>query len=485
MQLSPAILLAALWATPAMGTEVIWTSTPSQEDATLVGDQAGATQGALKPIDLRAAATSWSEADDAAYKNLDNTLTQVRAYETKLDGELLIMRDLAGAIARVGLVRDDSDRGKVYAALAYQGFAVNRYFDTTLADAPEAEPYRMDLQGLAIEKPWFDAVALDPTREVTPYDIAEAPQRVAYGIAADMVVSALPASFTPVDLPENGTIFVDGRQATPGSAGNIKLVPGRHLIHVTLRDRVIARWDVRLDPGQALEAGPELKQADWTDFLDGISADSTVPAALGPHLDAFGGEIWIATPTDKRPNVFAVTADGVTAVQIDKPKGAGANEDKGSLSLTVGAASGWFYSGDFFTQAPSADNHTRATVNAVHGQLFASVDMDVSLLRVSAGIDTSYTLGQTHFALTGANSWRVRPYPHVGVGVKLAQVTLGYLMPYHPGVGARITVPLTGPVELRASGLYGLPGERSYPDSIQTYFTQRVTTANLGVGIRL
>ena len=66
------------------------------------------------------------------------------------------MRDLQGPIDAISLVRGDEDRDALFAALAYQGFAVNRYFDTALADDPTAEPYRASWDGWVVERPWLD-----------------------------------------------------------------------------------------------------------------------------------------------------------------------------------------------------------------------------------------------------------------------------------------------------------------------------------------
>ena len=198
-------MLMSLWlamALPAHSAEVVWLAPPDDEQAAYVAEQADAQQPHLNAIGLRAAATAWSDQDRDAFTTLDTVLQDVRSYETKFDGELVIMRDLADPIADIQLVRDESERGKLYAALAYQGFAVNRYFDTALAEDEQAAPYREELNGVTIERPWHDAVALDPDRNVTPYDIAEAPQRVNYGKVQEIVRDALPASLVPIGIPE-------------------------------------------------------------------------------------------------------------------------------------------------------------------------------------------------------------------------------------------------------------------------------------------
>ena len=466
----------------AHATEVVWLEPPSDADRDLVADQAGATRGPLEPIDLRAAATAWSDTDQQAYDALEAALADARTYEKKLDGELVIMRDLAAPLENITIIRNENDRSNVYAALAYQGFAVNRFFGEGLADDEQAAPYRVDLNGVVVERPWMDAVALDPEREVTPYDIAEAPQRVAYGKVAEVVNQALPASLSPSGLPDGAKLIVDGRETPVGPAGNIKLVPGRHLVHIALDGRVIARWAVDLSAGAAKEMGPELDDDAWMSFLSGLADGGEVPAGLAPALKAMGGEVWIARPSDKEPEVFAVRADGMSAVAIERPKPE--REGNRKVSLVLGVHSGWFYSGDFYKQRYDEVEHNDEAVNASSLSMLTVGELGSGILAISAGVQTWYTLGEDHFALVDDKRYRVRPYFHLGMGLKYLQVTGGYLLPYHPAAGARAAIPLVGPLELHGSGILGFKGTLDREDSDTNYKSEMIRSVQGGLGLR-
>lgn len=449
-------MLLTLLTLPALAAEVVWLSPPSDEDRARVAQQAGAKGPPLEPIDLLAAATRWTADDERALEALDRTLAHSRRYEGQLDGEVLILRDLDGPLARIGAIRDDADRSRVFAALLYQGFAANR-----LGDASEAAPYRAVVNGEPIERPWLDAIALDPEREATPYEIAEAPQRVAYNQARARLAGVLPATLTPKGLPEQARLVVDGRTVEPGPSGNVKVRPGRHLVHVELDGRIVGRWDARVASGDDVIVTLPLSKAVLTDLVDAAVSNRPLPGEIGALVKALGGEVWLATPGDKAPSVWSLTPTAVTEVELERA--ATERGDGAPVELSVGALGGWLSSGDFYAQDPANAPRTRATVNAIALGGWASADVAFGPVRLGAGVDLLATTGAHHAALTGDGATRLRPVPHVAAGVKVAQVTAGYLFPYHPALGARARLPL-GPVELRLQGWYGLPADRSRPD---------------------
>ena len=79
---------------------------------------------------------------------------------------------------------------------------------------------------------------------------------------------------------------------------------------------------------------------------------------------------------------------------------------------------------------------------------------------------------------------RLRPVPHVSVGVGPATVSVGYVFPYHPAVGGRGAIPLPGPLELRWMGWFGLPGSRDR-DGADPYDLKPLGMAAGGIGLRL
>jgi len=471
----------------ALGAEVVWLDAPSDDDREAVTEAAHATGPSLDIADLRAAATRFSPDDEAALRNLDAALEGARAYESQLDGELLILRDLAPSIAAVTVLRDDKDSDRLFAALAYQGFAVNRLWGDDLAAASEAGAYRSTVNGRALERPWLDAIALDPAREITPYDIAEAPQRVAYDDTREQVRAVLPATLTPRGFPKNAILVVDGRQTKPGPAGNIKVTPGRHLAHLLVGGLIAERWDVRLAPGEDASLTPAVPEPVWRAFIDGVAPGAAIPPEVQPLINALDGDVWLARTSDR--NVEILRTSGALLEPVDAKRrsrsaparGAGGRSDDGlAFTLVVGVLGGWLNSDDFYLQEVSNAPRTIKTVNSGALGGFVSGDFDFGLLRVGAGVDTLITPGAFHTARVGDADIRVRPLPHIAIGVPWAQATAGYLFPYHPALGARARVPV-GPLELRALGWAGLGTTRSRTDGTE-WVGKPVFTAALGVG---
>lgn len=467
----------------AQAAEVVWLEPPLGDDATWVGELAGATRGPLLVADLRSAATDWRPADDAALGALSDALEAVRMYETRLDGELVIMRELDRADAAVGAVRSEAHREARFKVLAYQGFAVERYFGANLS-ASEAAPYVVDLgDGRRVARPWADAVASHPTREVTPYDIAEAPQRVAFGAARAEVLGVLPAAFVPTGLPDGARLFVDGAPATPGPTGSVRVPPGRHLAHLELDGRIVDRFDVRLAPGEERAIAPSLADADLTGWLAAVRRGEAPapPAGLRPHVAALGGEVWLAVPGEDVA-VWVLTGDAVAERDVERPKPP--REQDGGWSVAVGVGAGWLASGNFALDAPGA-TFDRATVNAGTVAASAAFDYDRGTVRVGAGVEVAVPLGEDHVARYGGDrTLRARPYPFVAAGLRPVQATLGWVFPHHPTVGLRAQLPLTGDLEVGGSYWLGIPTLRAR-DGAADYVSKPLYAANVGVTWRL
>jgi hypothetical protein len=486
------IALASTLAGTADAAEVIWLSPPPDEaTARLVGEQAGATRGPLAPIDLRAAGTDWGKPDDAAYATLAQTLSDVRQYETKLDGELLIMDELSGPIAGIGIVRNETDRKALFSALAYQGFAIDRYFADTLASDDRAAPYRTEMDGLVVAMPWADAIALDTERQVTPYDIAEAPQRVMYAKVMDQVKRSLPARVVPKDLPVGGHLFADGKEVTAAAAGSIALVPGRHLLHFEKDGHVLARWDVRLASAAKLDLSLPVDDATWDGFVAGLKTDTAppIPYGVAPSIAALGGEVWTVDVTTDAKGKRVVRAWKLTptgaepvTVALAAPMGAVPGEE-GKWSALAAVEGGWLASGDFYNDDPLDVPNTKAAVNAGTVVLDVGFDRDFGILRAGVGLTTTATLGEYHVAHYGDSATRIRPYPYLAFGVRWAQLTVGYLFPHNPGFGLRGTVPLAGPLELVAGGTLGL-GTTVTRDDLSLWEGLPVYSAQVGLGFR-
>lgn len=466
----------------AHAADVVWLSPPDDTTRAAVLAAAGGTE--LDAIELRASASDASDADQAAFKALAAALETVRPYEQQLDGELLIMRDLQRPIESVTLLRDEGDRSALFAALAYQGFAVDRFFGDDLSSSDDAAMYRVEYAGTFAPTPWRDAVALEPERNVSAYDIAEAPQRVRYGAVQQLVGEQLPASLIPGTLPKGSALMVDGRAASADATGSIKVAPGRHLAHVQHGDRVLQRWDLALQPGAQADLEVAVSDGVWKAFVDQLADGGTAPDALLPLFEA-RGDVWFARPGAKSPTVFLVDASGSIRSETVEMTPTGGTDDRTSSrpGIQLGLVGGWTGSHDFYYQNPTVEP-TAGTVNAATVGGSAGVEVPLGPVQVAAGIDVLVPLGADHAAQTGGDSMRLRPVPHVAVGLRPASVAVGYAFPYHPAVGLRGSVPLVGPLELRWLGWYGLPTTASREGSAD-YSYRPLGMAAGGVGVRL
>lgn len=446
--LSTLIVALGLGAAPATAAEVVWLTEPNPAEAARVSAIAGAKGTPITGIAFRAAATDASPDDTLAWRRLETTLAAVRAFESRLDGEGLIMRDLAGPIAAITLLQSDNDRARLRQALAYQGFAVHRFAQESLATDAQFADYRVDVNGQTLVSAWVDAAGLDPSYTVTAYDIAEAPERIAYGATAKVVADALPATISANNLP-GGTLYLNGTPHTVDSSGLIRVPPGRHLLHLQSAGHILARWELRLNASESATLAMPIDDNTWKDALARLDEGPT-PRALVPSVQALGGEVWIARDNRGSTKVLRVTPDGVTAVALPRPSER--SDTDGTLMISTSVGGGWMWSGDFLASHPDAPA-TFGTVNAFMPEVAVELTARAGLLVVDAGASLWVPLGTHQTARYGDNELRPRPMPFVAAGLPWVRALGGYLFPHHPLVGLRAELPLKGnQLALRAEG---------------------------------
>jgi hypothetical protein len=479
-----------LWGAPAVAAEVVWVGAADPAFEAQVLALAKPSRAPLSLNDLLGADGDRRLADRTGAEALDRALQAVRAYESRLDGELVIMDDLERALGNVQVIANDADRERIFRALAYQGFAVHRFFEGTLASDPRAEPYRVVVNDLAWVRPWAQAIALDPSRELTPYDIAETPQRVAYAEQSKTYGrEVLPGTLVLNDggwAGQGGTFTIDGR---PDASSEIKLLPGRHWVHLTVGGRVMDLARVDVIAGKTTSFTPAQTAATWASWSSAVARGET-PAPDAAVLDdvrALGGEVWFVVDGPKARKVLALSVDGgwrEVAVETGRsPRGSGGSEESGGLSLAAGLGVGWMYSGDFYTQNPGVAPHTVGTVNSAVLDLDLQAAYDAGPARVVVGLDTWLPPGEHHVALSGDGAWRLRPVPYIGSGIRYAQIHLGFAFPYHLSVGAAASVPVYGALEVQARAWYGLPGTLNRQNG-SSYDLGALSTVQVGVGGR-
>lgn len=487
-------LLGVSAAPVAHAAEVVFLSEDiSPEARAAIERAAGAERSGLQATDLLAASGQALALDRAPYESLEQALKEVRAYETRLDGELIIMQDLGRALDDVAYVGSTADRDMLFAALTYQGFAVHRFFEDTLGDDPRGADHRTELNGLVYVKPWAHALAIEPEREISPYEVAEAPQRIAYTQQTTRYgTEVLPGTLLVDDkgwFEQGGSLVVDGR---PVSGTDHKLLPGMHWAHVVVDGRVLDAHSFTVSPGQTTAwTLPQAPNA-WRTWIRSVEVGQSAPpdAAVKADVRALGGEVWFVYEGKKGPqiNALAVSSDGEAAWRtVEAPTTGGRSpsdtDDDGGLSFAVGLGGGWVYSGDFYTQDPVNVDHDVGSVNAVSTDLDIHAAYDVGTFRAAVGVHTALTLGEDHVALTGSTETRVRPYIYAAAGLPWVQMSLGYLMPYHLALGPQVTLPVWEGLELRGSLIVGLPGSMQR-DEAPPYETQPYSSATVGVAWR-
>ena len=179
-----------------------------------------------------------------------------------------------------------------------------------------------------------------------------------------------------------------------------------------------------------------------------------------------------------------MTPTGVTEVSVAQNKAPTPSSSATPNPLSFNTGIGWFYSADFYQQAPNTAPPSQATVNAIHTQLGVDVGRPFGPVWASAGVDTAITLGAHAVAFTGNFKTRFRPQPYVAVGVPQAQLTVGYLFPYHPTVGGRVRLPISDRYGLYASGMYGVPMRLRRPEQA-TYTTSHLGSLTAGATFTL
>jgi hypothetical protein len=466
-----------LWlVTPTYATDVVWIGEASQEDIERVRRAAGASGPPIKPEQFVDSAAASGPADDDAYLALEKTLERVRGLEDRLDGEVIIMHDLEAAISDIPVVRNDRDRDRVYGALTYEGFAVNRYFADDLGTEEAAAPYRHVFGSTVLVAAWVDAAAMAPEREVTPYEIAQAPHRAAFRSVQEQLVGLARATLDVHETPDGAILYLDGQKALVGNDRTIAVVPGRHWIHAVRRDTIAARWTVDVEPGVTEVLRWPDTDAAWNALVAGLGTLVATPPGLGDALDRNGGEVWVARAAPRAVAVWRVTETTITPVALARQKPV-AERPPSNDTVTLSVGGGWFYSPDFYLEDPLNTDRTVGSVNAGALAIGATWRHGFGPMRLGAGVDVLDTLGDAHAAFYGGDqTTALRPHPFVLVGYEQIAVTGGFLFPHHLAVGARGAWTVAGPISLTAHGVLGIGLDQERVDA-EDFEPERIATA--------
>lgn len=480
---------SALLVAPSLASaaEVVWLDPPSAEDALRVGLQAGARRGPLSPAAFRALSVDLGLSNRAALDAVEDTLESVRVHENVLDGELLILNGLETPIQQVRILRDRQDREVLVRALLYQGFAADRFWGDTLAEAPDARAWRTRVDDQVVERPWLDAFALDPLRKPTSDDITQAPQRTAFDELRRVLARGTRATLVATELPPTASLVLDGETHAIGDGLTMDVLPGRHFIHVELDGEVIGSQVLRIEPAQRVEVSVPVPESDWTALIRTLhGSNSTIPDSIANTVRALDDEVWFAEGAGNTLRVWSVSPTSASRVALT-PRVEAAPSSEGQISLAGWAGPSWLHSGDFRAQSPDAVPDSAGVVNALAPVVGLEAVWDRSWIRYGLGLDLTLPLGAHHVALTGPEGrQRLRAHPHLILGHPLIQGTLGWTFPYHLMGGAQSTVPLPGleRLELRGAVRVGSAPAMTRADG-SSWRGKPLVQVAIGVGTRL
>ncbi len=444
------ILLAFLTggATRALAAKVYWVGTPSDADnAAVARTVAGATIAPFADIVPTVPVTE-------SMTSLGAETAAVKPLFDVFDGELQVMARLQKATSDAKVLKSEADRQVLFHALMTEGYAVERYFGAKLGTDKAAAPYRTGDGADAVITAWADAASLYGASAPTADELPDAAARIAWD-ATQAAVRARPSAALVVGkLASGANLYVDGQHVAATLGARVPITAGRHHVHVQVGDSLLWVWsdDVGANATVAVEApfGPAERDALVGQLGSGKDGWTVAPAVVAY---AHGEATYLAVPGGRQPRLVRIdtgTASNVTIV-ADKQRGDGP-------IARVAAGAGWVSTGDFFLQnVGSGAPYTTATVNAVSPAAAAAVAWRFGLVEVGAGVDAEVALGAYHSVPTGGAATRAFVYPHVAAGIRYAQLTLGPEFPWYFGVGAQATVPVYGPLELYARGVYGVP----------------------------
>jgi hypothetical protein len=443
------LMLLALLAPNAWAARVYWVGAPTDADRAAVARTVeGATTAPLSEM-----MPSLSAGDSLSV--LANEIASCKPLFEVFDGELQVMARLQKAIADVQVLRSAADRQLVHSALIMQGTAVQRYFQGALGTEDGAQPYRTMISGQALVSSWTHAVALytPESASVAPPVLPDPAASLAFDATQASVRLRPSASVAFGALAEGAAVFVDGVRVETTPGFRLLLSPGRHYLHVQVGEVLLWRFADDIAPGQtvAVEApfGPAERDA-LLMRLTGGKDGWAVPTAVSAL--ARGEPLYLAVPGAKKPRLLRIDGGVAANVPITAESAGG-----GGPLVRVAAGAGWLSTGDFFLQnVDDGAPYTVGTVNSFAPAGSVAAAWRRGLLEVGAGVDVQLAVGDVHTLPIGASHTRTFVYPYVAVGIPWLQLTLGPQFPWYFGIGGQARVPLAGPVELYARGVYGV-----------------------------
>lgn len=430
----------------------------------------------IVPSDAIVPDVRYTAVDAHATRQLGEVLLAVRPLMHKFDGEIEIMSRLDAAADDVRVVRDLQERRLMYQTLAFEGFAVQRYFQEGLGTEPAAEPYRV-LVGDHVEvKAWVDAIALDPYHEPIQTDVSEEPELSEFQATRDRLLFSAPALVFVDAVPPGASVVLDGQVQISDPAAGYRVYPGRHRLIVLSAATIVQRDDFTIGPGELRHVTVPPSKKELDDLLAALREAPdrvTLTDPLFRAMAALEDPVRVsASGPDGLPLAFDLEGDEL--IRID-PEGDAKRQVDALLRLRLGA--GVVHDRSYESgSAPDAFG-TRMGAGPVVGAeaswafpwpVVHSDSMGISELPparpplvLAMGVDVFAPGGEFHDVPLGDRTVRLRYAPYVAFGIPQVQLALGAVFPWYASVGVRGSLPLRGASSLDLALTQGVVAFRS------------------------
>jgi len=425
----------------------------------------------------------WGDADEAASRRLVSELEEVRGLVDEFDGELGIMSRLEAAISEIRMLRDEADRAVLYRALLFQGFAVARYFQDDLGSDPGAANYRTMAFGSAEVRPWVDAIALMPEEGLLE-EYVPGPDEARAFDALRARVRAAPAATIECPNGAGQGCFVDGARVE----GQAVVVPGLHYVALC-EGAKLTLWTaaerVRLDPQQKHVQARGVVLADVAGALASMEAGArevTVSDGVARELLKLDSPVHLGLVSQKGTRLYVLEGRKLRKTKAPVTSVASAaRSTSGGAEVFANVGGGWMSNGDWLLLNTSVESSVGA-VNASTLSGTVGVGTPLGALYAGVAMDAFLPLGESATLPVGSADVRGHIYPYGFVGLPAVQVSLGALLPWHLGVGARVNLPLTDALRVTVGYVHGVGLPRTREGVWPVFEPSNVETAWVSMG---
>lgn len=468
----PALIGLLLIGGPARadGTAV-WLS--GKVDPTVVDGARHLDVGALAPE------LAFGPRDQQAIEALAAELEATRPLLDVFDGELQVLRRLELAADAVEILREQ-DRDLLYRARVLQGFAAWRYYGESLQDAGAAAwRYGGDGSGGPVaNRPWVDAVALDPDRAPSPELLPDEQARRAYQSVRAWLLMQPDASVELASPADGAWIVLDGR---PQRTERVRVLPGEHRLHVESPAGVHLRSKQRLASGQAVRLTIPATATELASLASSLPAKGAM-ALPAPALERLGnlpGPVTLLVQDGRALRRYELRAGAAHALSDAVGPAA-----RGIWTLRSSLSAAWMNDGEWYLQhAAEGAEHDMGTVNGVLPGLHLGGAARLGPMSLGLGVDGRMGVGENQVLYVGDANQRLRLHPHLAVGLPWVQATVGAALPWRLGLGGRLQIPLMGPMEWTGGFLWEKGLTYNLPDG-RTFSPTDALSAWTGMGMR-